>query len=185
MSTEFDRGWILGFIEGEGSFTYDVARREGREFKVPRFTLNQTERSVLEILQGFFGGGNIYVRNYVGKDYWSSRKSTRYDYIVRDKETLEKIRDFCEGKLKHPKKKMQFEEWKKLFKNIRGKEVQRQKARQQMIKRWKDPSFRIKVLNALKPYWNRDIRSELAKKGWKKRREKNVESSQNKRKGSN
>jgi hypothetical protein len=172
MSTEFDRGWILGFIEGEGAFTHDITRRDGRKVKVPRFCINQTERCVLEFLQKFFGGGNIYVRNYVGKNYWSSRKSTRYDYIVRDKDTLERIRDFCEGRLKHAKKRMQFEEWKKLFVNIRGKEAQRQKAREEMMRRWRDPSYREKVLNALKPYWNREIRSMLAKKGWEKRRKK-------------
>jgi truncated hemoglobin YjbI len=172
MSTEFDCGWVIGFIEGEGSFTHDWVKREGKKVKVPRFTLNQTERSVLEFLQEFFGGGNIYVRNYTGKDYWSHQKSTRYDYVVRDKDTLQKIRDFCEGKLKHPMKKEQFEEWKKLFANIRGKEAQREKAREEMIKRWEDPSYREKVLNAIKPYWDRKVRSILAKKGWERRRRK-------------
>jgi uncharacterized protein (DUF1919 family) len=113
MSTEFDRGWVIGFIEGEGSFTHDWLRREGK-----------------------------------------------------------KIRDFCEGKLKHPMKKEQFEEWKKLFANIRGKEAQREKAREEMIKRWEDPSYREKVLNAIKPYWDRKVRSILAKKGWERRRRK-------------
>jgi hypothetical protein len=172
MSTEFDRGWIIGFIEGEGSFTHDWVRREGKKVKVPRFFVTQTERSVLEFLQGFFEGGNIYVRNYVGKDYWGHQRSTRYDFIVRDKNTLEKIRDFCEGRLKHSKKKEQFEEWKKLFENVRGKEAQRQKAREEMIERWKDPSYRVKVLNAIKGR-DREMRSILAKKGWDRRREKN------------
>jgi hypothetical protein len=94
MSTEFDRGWVIGFIEGEGSFTHDWVRREGKKVKVPRFTLNQTERSVLEFLQEFFGGGNIYVRNYVGKDYWGYQRSTRYDYIVRGKNTWRKSETF-------------------------------------------------------------------------------------------
>jgi len=174
--SEFDKGWIVGFIEGEGSFTYDIqggyVKKNGKSLHVPRFCINQTNKAPLEFLMTFFGGGHIYIRTYRGRHYWSENKATRYDYIVRDIATLEKIKDFCEGKLKHPDKRTQFEEWKKLFLNFVGKEKQREIARQEMKKRWSDPSYRAKVLKALAPFWEHDIRSKLLKKAWETRRRK-------------
>lgn len=175
--SEFDKGWIVGFIEGEGSFTHDLqggySRKSGALY-VPRFVINQTERTTLEFLKAFFGGGHIYTRRYEGKKYWTENKSTRYDYVIRDIATLEKVRDFCEGKLKHSLKRKQFEEWKKLFHNFVGKDGQKEIARAEMKKRWSNPAYRDKVLNALKPFWKPKVRSELAKKAWETRRRKNV-----------
>jgi hypothetical protein len=156
--SEFDRGWIVGFIEGEGSFTFDVqgGRQKKSEVKVlvPRFCINQTNKVPLEFLMGFFGGGHIYRRSFKGKSYWSDRKSTRWDYIVNDIATLKKVRDFCDGNLKHPLKKKQFEKWKMLFNNFLGKEGQRELARSQMNKRWSKPSYRAKMRDAMKNRWD-------------------------------
>jgi len=163
--SEFDEGWILGFIEGEGSFTHDLqggyCPKSGAVY-VPRFVVNQTERTTLEFLKTFFGGGHIYVRRYKGKKYWSENKSTRYDYVVRDIGTLEKIRDFCDGKLKHPLKGKQFAEWKKLFHNFVGKDGQRELARTEMNKRWSGPSYREKIRKANKKRWNKEARAKAS-----------------------
>ncbi|GAI06564.1 unnamed protein product, partial [marine sediment metagenome] len=171
--SEFDKGWILGFIEGEASFTNDIQggrAPKGKEpVHIPRFTVNQTNKTPLEFLMSFFGGGHIYKRNYQGKDYWSSRKSTRYDYFVTDRATLEKVREFCDGKLKHPGKRLQFKRWKKLFSNYVGEEGQKEMARQEMISRWKDPKYREKMRKAHIKRWDDEGRkrmSEALKKLW-------------------
>jgi len=174
--SEFDEGWILGFIEGEGSFTHDLQgghlRKHAKPVYVPRFCINQTNKTPLTFLMNFFGGGHVYTRSYRGRNYWNDNKSTRYDYVVRDITTLEKIRGFCDGRLKHPGKRAQFRKWKKLFSNFVGKEGQREIARDQMNKRWESPAYRAKILKALEPFWDSKVRSELAKKGWKTRRER-------------
>jgi len=175
--SEFDKGWIIGFIEGEGSFSRDLqggyVRNDGKLIYVPRFCVNQTNKVPLEFLKSFFGGGHIYTRSYRGKTYWNEKKSTRYDYIVRDIATLEKVRDFCDGKLKHPGKRQQFEEWKKLFKNLVGKEGQREIARAQMNKRWSNPSYREKIRKANRERWTEEERkkaSEAMIKRWADRK---------------
>jgi hypothetical protein len=157
LISDFDKGWIIGFIEGEGCFTFDKQgghpKKNGEIHYVPRFTVNQINAEPLEFLKRFFGGGHIYPRVYTEKDYWSCNKSPRWDYEVNDIETLEKIRDFCEGKLKHPFKIRDFEEWKLLFKNFYGKEGQRELARAQMIARWKDPTIRASIIKSQKAGW--------------------------------
>lgn len=168
--SEFDKGWILGFIEGEGFFTYQLqggyVPKNGKAVYVPSFGVNQTNKTPLEFIMSFFGGGHIYKRSYQGKKYWSNEKGTRYDYLVRDATTLEKIRDFCDGKLKHPSRRTQFETWKKLFNNFVGEVKQREMAREQMKKRWENPEYRAKVLNNLRPSWDAKLRSETMKKLW-------------------
>ena len=159
--SEFDKGWIIGFIEGEGSFTFDAqggrAKKNGEKRPIPRLSVTQTCKAPLEFLQKFFSGGHIYRRSFTGKMYWEKyNNSPRYDYIVNDIETLKRVRDFCEGRLKHPLKIIQFEKWKKLFENHYGREGQKELARQQMIDRWKDPNYRLKVLNGIKNRWTTD-----------------------------
>lgn len=159
--TDFDQGWIIGFIEGEGSFTYDTqggrAKKNGEKRPIPRLFVTQTCRTPLEFLREFFGGGHIYRRCYEGKAYWDKYKmSPRYDYIVVDVKTLCKIRDFCEGRLKHPFKIKQFERWKTLFANHYSKEECRELARLEMNERWKDPSYRAKVIKGNMKRWTND-----------------------------
>jgi hypothetical protein len=157
MSTsDFDKGWVIGFIEGEGSFTFDKQgghpKKNGKITYVPRFCVNQINKEPLEFLKQFFGGGHIYPRAYTEKDYWANN-SPRWDYVVNDIETLKKVRDFCEGKLKHPFKIRDFEEWKLLFKNFYGKEGQRELARAQSIERWKNPIIRANIISSQKAGW--------------------------------
>jgi len=163
--SEFDKGWILGFIEGEGSFTHDIQGGRAPQGKepvyIPRFTINQTNKTPLVFLKKFFVGGHIYKRNYQDKDYWSKEKSTSYDYIINDIATLEKIREFCEGVLKHPGKKAQFEKWKKLFNNYVGVEGQKEIARKLMKERWEDPAYREKMRKAHIKRWSEKQRKRM------------------------
>lgn len=153
--TEFDEGWILGFMEGEGSFTYDHVSRANNDkpIKIPRFHINQVYREPLEYLKMFFVGGKIYVRNHKGRKYWSENKSTRYDYMIRDSKTLEKLRNFCEGRLKHPGKIEDFKRWKLLFNNFLGEKKHRELSRVEMNKRWSDPKWREKRSADVKKSW--------------------------------
>ena len=173
MSTsDFDQGWIVGFIEAEGSFTSDLQggylKKSGIPVYVPRFSLDQTNRVPLEFLQSFFGGGHIYPRLFEGM------RSMRWDYIVNDIVTLEKVRDFCEGKLKHPLKIRQFAEWKRLFDNFVGKDGQKEIARAEMNRRWSDPSYIKTIQTANKKRWNRTERKRQSERmiaHWKDIRE--------------
>ena len=172
--TEFDEGWILGFIEGEGSFTRQlcggrIPQGTGKPKYLPSFCLNQVYREPVDYIKNFFGGGRVYVRDYTGKKYWSSKKSIRYDYCIRDRATLEKIRDFCDGRLKHPGKIADLEKWKDLFNNYVGIESQKQLAREEMNRRWATPAYREKMAEARRKRWTPEARkrqSERLKKRW-------------------
>jgi len=159
--SDFDQGWIIGFIEGEGSFTYDTQggrpRKNGERRIIPRLFVTQTNSVPLEFIKEFFGGGHIYERYYKEKEY-GRNKSRRWDYIVVDIETLIRVRDFCDGRLKHPLKVIQFEKWKKLFDNHYGKEGQRELARVQMNGRWKDPDYKLKIQNGAKKRWTKEAK---------------------------
>ena len=175
MITQFDKGWILGFIEGEGCFTRQIVggrppERDGVPTYLPSFTLVQVNEEPLKFVKRFFVGGHIYARNHEGKKYWSIKKSTRYDYCVRDRKTLEKLRVFCDGKLKHPGKIMDFEKWRGLFNNYVGVDGQKEIAREEMVKRWSDPGWRNKMKESHKKRWtpeNREKQKERLKKRWK------------------
>ena len=66
------RGWVIGFVDGEGCFSVSFVRQQNRKgrrgYRVgyqvsPRFTVTQGISSVhvLEELKGFFGCGRIFV----------------------------------------------------------------------------------------------------------------------------
>ena len=55
--------YIVGLIDGEGSF--QVHNRKGRKNPIMRFSikLREKDKEVLEELKSFFGCGNVYVQN--------------------------------------------------------------------------------------------------------------------------
>jgi hypothetical protein len=66
------RGWVIGFVDGEGCFSISFVRQQDRigrkGYRVgyqvsPQFTVSQGESSVhvLEELQRFFGCGRVFV----------------------------------------------------------------------------------------------------------------------------
>lgn len=66
------RGWVIGFVDGEGCFSIGLVRQPSRPGRAgyatgiqvtPRFTVTQGVKSMhcLEELKSFFGVGRIYI----------------------------------------------------------------------------------------------------------------------------
>jgi hypothetical protein len=67
--------WIIGIMEGEGSFSYRAERRKGRETTVtPRMDCRMSDLEVLERLKKYLGSDHIIkinkvnMENILGKD---------------------------------------------------------------------------------------------------------------------
>jgi hypothetical protein len=91
--TEF-RGWVIGFVDGEGCFSIGFVRQSSRAGRVgyrtgyqvtPRFTVTQGVQSVLclEELKEFFGVGRIYINQR-----HDNHRENLGQYIVADRTQL-------------------------------------------------------------------------------------------------
>ena len=108
--TDFDRGWIVGFIEGEGSFTVSVIKHK-RETKSgmsryylyhnPAFFLVNKDRTALEKTRDFLGLGKI------------NRHGNYFHLDIRRKSETLRLVNFLDGKMKSELRTQQFEKWKK------------------------------------------------------------------------
>jgi hypothetical protein len=94
LSDEFDRGWLVGFIEAEGSFYIHQGR--------PSFSLAQNDKEILEHVKKGLGFGTVG-RNWTQKNAWR--------YCVYSIKGFEEIIRLCNGKLKLPHRKEQFKRW--------------------------------------------------------------------------
>jgi len=98
-------GWIVGFVDGEGSFLVSIFRspRAKMGWQVfPEFNVSQTRKDInlLQELKKFFGCGHIYIHQTRMKK--EKEWDVLYKYCVRArKELKEKIIPFFE---KHPPK---------------------------------------------------------------------------------
>jgi len=109
--SDFDRGWLVGFIEAEGSFT-----RKSDNYR-PFFSLGQNDRDVLKEIQRLLGFGAV------SKSWKKNKESKAWRYTVYAKSGLEVIIRFLNGRLKTELKKSQFRHWIDLFNsNIRKRE---------------------------------------------------------------
>ncbi len=95
------RGWVIGFVDGEGCFSIGFARqpsRVGRKgYKLgyqvsPRFVVSQGVSSVdvLEELQGFFGCGRVFIN----RRHDNHREHTAQFIIERREDLLETVIPF-------------------------------------------------------------------------------------------
>ena len=102
--SDFEEGWIVGFIDGEGSFTVNPLEIEKGEKRYryfnPVFYLVQKERDVLERMKNLLGVGRI------------NRHGPYFRLSVRKKFEVIKLMEFLDGKLKSGLKIRQFERWK-------------------------------------------------------------------------
>ena len=136
----FDEGWLIGFAEGEGAFTYK--KTDGWPF----FTIVQNDKGILETIKDFFGFGAVYKH--------CRRVDCRaWRYMVAHKwDNLNKLRDFFDGRLRMVSKQQQFEFWVSLFDHdhpirVKGREHERLRSRQyyshnpkkciEAVKKWK------------------------------------------------
>lgn len=107
--TDFDRGWITGFIECDGTFTTNIIRfkRETRtktrqyQYRNPAFYLVQKDRRVLEKIRDLLEMGKI---NHHG---------TLFHLDIRKKSDVIRLVEFLDGKIKSELKAQQFEKWKR------------------------------------------------------------------------
>lgn len=106
--TDFDKGWVIGFIEGRGSFTVNIVkfRRETKSgvkhyrYVNPAFYLVQKDRGVLEKVKSLLRMGKI------------NRHGTLFHLDIRKKTETIRLVEFLDGKIKSESKAQQFEKWK-------------------------------------------------------------------------
>lgn len=95
--------WLIGFIEGEGSFIVRNHRNN-----IPIFSLGQNEKEILEKIREFLGFGIVTTPQNplrLGwKPYWQ--------FQVNKTEDLMKLIEIVDGKLQTEKKQIQFANWK-------------------------------------------------------------------------
>ena len=103
-------GWIVGFVDGEGSFSVSIYRNTQARMRLgwqvfPEFVVTQGEKSVsvLEDFQRIFGCGKIYKAKSRPRD---GRREVLYRYCVRSRRDLQEkiIPFFCEHPLRSYKK---------------------------------------------------------------------------------
>ena len=118
--------WVVGFVDGEGSFSVSVYQNKKARMKLfwqvfPEFVVTQGEKSLqsLKKLKKFFSCGNIYKAGYKKND---NHREPLYRYCVRSVNDLaEKIVPFfMKNKLQTAKRK-DFEKFAKIIKMIQKK----------------------------------------------------------------
>lgn len=106
--------YVLGLVDGEGSFNVRINRQPTRRAKVElKFSLKlrHQDKEVLDALQAFFGCGKVYIQNDKRANH-----SLCYRFEVQNrKEIIGKIISFFEANSpKAPSRKRDFE----LFRQI-------------------------------------------------------------------
>jgi len=93
--------WLIGFVEGEGSFSY--SHRNG--YRIPRFSISQAgAMEELRSIRKYLGFGSVYRRPNEGADVLQVRAINQCLQLV----------SLFEGKIRLYKRHRQFEEWKQV-----------------------------------------------------------------------
>ena len=91
-------GWIVGFVDGEGSFLVSIFKSSQAKLKwqvFPEFNVSQSlkGKDLLHELENFFGCGHIYAQN--ARNIKQEKWDPLYKYCVRSRNELkEKIIPF-------------------------------------------------------------------------------------------
>jgi hypothetical protein len=114
QTSVLDKEYVLGLVDGEGSFNVRINRQPTRRAKVElKFSLKlrYQDKEILDALKQFFGCGNVYIQNDKRANH-----SLCYRYEVQNrKEIIATIIPFFEANPpKAPSRKRDFE----LFKRI-------------------------------------------------------------------
>lgn len=108
-----DSNYIIGLVDGEGSFSVRIpnAKRRAKVELTFSLKLRHQDKEILEQLKQFFGCGNVYVQNDKRKNH-----SLCYRFEVHNKkDIIQKIIPFFEeNSPRIPSRKRDFE----LFKQI-------------------------------------------------------------------
>jgi hypothetical protein len=123
-------GWIVGFVDGEGSFIVTIFHHPKSRMKYgwqvfPELVVTQraTNLNTLKLIQKFLGSGNIYRSKEKGE---YGHKEPLYRYAVRSiKELNEKVIPFFEkNRLVSASKKEDFKKFVKVLRMMkRGKHL--------------------------------------------------------------
>ena len=121
-------GWIVGFVDGEGSFSVSIFQSPKTKLGwqvFPEFVVTQEEKSLssLKILQEFFGCGNIFISRADRNDDNDNHNEPLHRYCVRSILDLQQkiIPFFKENSLKTAKKK-EFRKFAEIMNLIEKKE---------------------------------------------------------------
>jgi hypothetical protein len=106
--SEFDKGWIVGFIESNGVFTKNTIKikRETKSgikkycYVNPTFYIVNKDKSALETIRGYLKMGKI------------NRHGTIFHFGVRKKSETLRLAELLDGKFKSELRSQQFERWK-------------------------------------------------------------------------
>jgi hypothetical protein len=114
---EFDVGWTVGFIEGDGSFTVNVIKHKRKtkfgvkyyRYHNPAFFLVNKDCRLLEKIRDFLGMGKI------------NRHGDYFHLDIRRKSETLRLVNFLDGKMKSELRAQQFERWKKRVLEWKGR----------------------------------------------------------------
>jgi hypothetical protein len=106
--SEFDEGWIVGFVESKGVFTKNTIRIKRKtktgtkkyKYVNPVFYLVSKDKSALEIIKVRLGVGKIDQHGVV------------FHLGVRKKSEVLRLVEFLDGEFKSEIRTQQFERWK-------------------------------------------------------------------------
>ncbi len=105
---EFDKGWIIGFVESRGVFTANTIKIKRKtksgikkyQYINPTFYLVSKDNSALETARGILGMGKI------------NRHGTIFHLEIRRKTETIRLAEFLDGKFRSEFKAQQFKRWK-------------------------------------------------------------------------
>ena len=122
--------YVVGLVDGEGSFNVRINRQPTRRAKVElKFSLKlrHQDKPVLDALQQFFGCGKVYIQNDRRENH-----SLCYRFEVQNrKEIIEKIVPFFEANPPQaPSRKLDFELFKKITELLQSSPVDIEKIEQ-------------------------------------------------------
>ena len=142
--------WIVGFVDGEGSFLISIFRNKTTKLGwqvFPEFVITQGAKSLkaLEEIQKFFGSGKIFINRR-----HDNHHEDTYRFCIRSiKELHERIVPFFE---KYPLRTMKLEDFKKFKRvlNLMGKGVHLKGSGLESIKKIASSMNRKGVITSLK-----------------------------------
>lgn len=109
--------WIIGFIEGEGSFTVGTS---GGKKKIPVFSISQNEKEILLKIQKRLGMGRLY---YHPANPQKNNSKDNWHLAIRKYEDVKKLCQIVDGNMHCVNKIKQFEKWKEMLKNYNPKKL--------------------------------------------------------------
>lgn len=113
MTTQLNAQWIVGFVDGEGSFGLDVHVKNDMRWKLqmqPEFTVVQKEVDIqiLYALKDYFKCGSVAINR-------QDEYGTRYHYRVKSIKDLQKsIVPFFEKHVLKTKKGIEFQRFRRI-----------------------------------------------------------------------